>query len=353
MFWLLNLKFYLGRANSMLKIYIPIDSKSLFYNIFNDNKSGHTPTVCTPIQQGKSVHKEVEQIFKIPKQVDFYADDLLNDYLNKSSKSTTRVTNVFLFNNITVNGIKVEISDHFCMFVKEEVDQSKIQFGRIKLHYPLTIKYSGLYTFDNKHVINKISEKLKNYSFVVRGFYYDFENDVLDFDVDIVGYNLIPYSKVFITNKGTGNKYVQDCHDTFDNYDVECIALKNHFGYENVSPANYLEILNEMRQISFDLLKMKLDKNNVIFISKTYPYALFDINYEENGVKRYGIISSSATKDCYFNFSIRQWQFINDFCEYVDFYSITEIYGKRKIIKFTYDEILEMNSSIKAMSFKK
>lgn len=33
----------------MRKIYIPIDNKSLFINIFNDNRSGHTPTVCTPI----------------------------------------------------------------------------------------------------------------------------------------------------------------------------------------------------------------------------------------------------------------------------------------------------------------
>ena len=233
----------------MLRIYIPIDNKSLFYNIYNDNKSGHTPTVCSPIQQGKSVHKEVEQVFKIPNQINFHADVLLNDFLNKSSKSTTRVTNVFLFNNVSVNGIRVHTNDAFCMFVKEEIDPDKTQYGRKKLHYPMTIKYSGLYSFDNKHVINKISDKLKSYSFVVKGFYYDFDFDILDFDVDIVGYNLIPYSKVFILNKGTGNKYIQDFHDTFDNYDIECIALKKHFGYENVNPSNYLEIMNSIKLI--------------------------------------------------------------------------------------------------------
>lgn len=337
----------------MLRIYIPIDNKSLFYNIYNDNKTGHTPTVCTPIQQGNSVHKEVEQIFKIPNQINFHTDDLLSDFLNKSSKSTTRVTNVFLFKNISVNGIKVCTDEEFCMFVKEEIDPEKAQYGRKKLHYPISIKHIGKYRFDNRHVITKISETLNKYAFVVKGFHYDFDLDVLDFDADIVGYNLIPYSKVFITSKGTGNKYNQDFHDVFDNYDIECIALKKHFGYEYVNPSNYLKIMSSINDIAVNLIRTEFDKKDCVFISLIYPYALFDISYEENGVKRYGIISATATKKCYFNFSIKQWQFINDFSNYIDFYSIVEIYGNKKISKITFNELIEMKSSIKAIGFAK
>lgn len=337
----------------MKKIYIPIDNKSLFINIYNDNKSGHTPTVCSPIVQGGSVHEEVERVFRIPHQIDFNSDDGLNDYLNKSSKSTTKVTNVFLFESITVNGLKVENSLPFCMFVKEEIDPAKFQFGRKKLHYPTTIKYSGRVEFDNKQVFNSISKALHNYAYVVRGFYYDFDTDILDFDVDIVGYNGIPYSKVFISNKGTGNKYIQDFHDTFDNYDIESIALKRQFGFDYVNPENYLEKVADMKRKAYELLSAHFEKISFRFIAEEYPYALFDSSYIENGVKRFGIVSYTATKEFYFNISIKQWQFINEFSSYIDFYMINDVYGDCKITKLTCEEILEMNRGITSIIIKK
>lgn len=337
----------------MIKIYIPVDAKSLFVNIFNDNKSGHTSTVCTPIKQGKSVHTDVEQIFKIPKQIDFCYDIQLNDYLNKSSKSTTKVTNVFLFDKITVNGIKVHNEESFCMFVKEEIDPEKYQFGRQKLHYPTSISYQGLFSFDNRHVISQISKALHDFAFVVRGFYYDFDNDVLDFDVDIVGYNQIPYSKVFISNKGTGNKYIQDFHDTFDNYDIELLTLKKHFDFDNVTPANFLEKVFEMKSKAFGLLQAIFEKKSFSNVNEIYPYALFDITYTENGIKKYGFISFTSTKECYFNFTIKQWQFINEFEDFVEFYHVSELYNNPKVSVFSFEDILEMNRTITSLSFKK
>lgn len=38
----------------MNKIYLHIDTKSLYMNIKNDNKTGHTATVATPIKQGNT-----------------------------------------------------------------------------------------------------------------------------------------------------------------------------------------------------------------------------------------------------------------------------------------------------------
>ena len=45
---------------------LPIDTKSLYFNIKNDNQRGHTATVATPLKQGASVHEELMQITKIP-----------------------------------------------------------------------------------------------------------------------------------------------------------------------------------------------------------------------------------------------------------------------------------------------
>lgn len=337
----------------MRKIYIPIDNKSLFINIFNDNRSGHTPTVCTPIVQGNSTHEAVKKIFRIPHQIDFNSDDGLNDFLNKSSKSTTKVTNVFLFPKITINGLEVENEKPFCFFVKEEIDPEKVQFGRTKLHYPTSFKYNGKFQFDNKHVFSKLSDAMHGYAFVVRGFFYDFDLDVLDFDADIVGYRDIPYSKVFISTKGAGNKYIQGFHDLFDNYDIESIALKQHFGYDYVNPDNYIEKLMEMKKVAFKLLSNEFEKNEFKYSSDEYPYSLFDINYRKNGIKRYCFVSYSATKETYINLSIKQWQFINEFSDYIDFYIINNIYDKPRIVKLSYDEIINLNRAVTSLTFKK
>jgi len=50
-------------------IRMPIDLKSLYLNIRNDNKTGHTPTVATPLRQGSSIHTEIAQILDIPETI--------------------------------------------------------------------------------------------------------------------------------------------------------------------------------------------------------------------------------------------------------------------------------------------
>ena len=104
------------------------------------------------------------------------------------------------------------------MFTKEEIDSERAQCGRIKLHYPLSIKNFS-YSIDNRRVINAISDFLNGYAFLVESFEYDFDDDSLNFNVLLVGYSGIPYSKVFINNKGVGNKYIQDIRNYIDMYD--------------------------------------------------------------------------------------------------------------------------------------
>ena len=51
-------------------IRLPIDTKSLYFNIKNDNETGHTATVATPLKQGASLHTELAEIYKIPENID-------------------------------------------------------------------------------------------------------------------------------------------------------------------------------------------------------------------------------------------------------------------------------------------
>lgn len=55
----------------MQKIILPIDTKSFYFNIKNDNATGHTATVATPIKQGNSINEKLIQVYKIPMQIDF------------------------------------------------------------------------------------------------------------------------------------------------------------------------------------------------------------------------------------------------------------------------------------------
>ena len=64
---------------------LPIDTKSLYFNIKNDNQRGHTATVATPLKQGASVHEELMQITKIPEGIGpFCREELASSILAKS-----------------------------------------------------------------------------------------------------------------------------------------------------------------------------------------------------------------------------------------------------------------------------
>ena len=108
-----------------------------------------------------------------------------------------------------------------------------------------------------------------------------------------------------------------------------------------------------MKLKSIEIFKDNFEKKNFLDVNKIYPYAIFDITYYENEVKRYGFISFTSTKECYFNFSIKQWSFINEFYDYVDFYCVSEIYDNPKISVISINELLEMNRTVTSIFIKK
>ncbi|HOH58938.1 MAG TPA: hypothetical protein PLQ22_02885 [Bacilli bacterium] len=326
-------------------IYLPIDTKSLYYNIHNDNKTGHTCTVATPIKQGKSVNSELAKIYDIPKSIDLDYDVELVDYLNKSSKSTTRIDKAFIFNKYTVNGIHINCDADYCIFIKEEIDSNKKQFGRLKLHYPISAFYDGKYSFDNKKVINAISNKLNNFAFIVRGFEYSFDTDILNFDVDVIGYNNIPYSKVFINNKGVGNKHIANYVDIYENYDYEVMGLREKFNKEIINTKNYFELYHiakiEALNIVAEYLNVKKD-----FLSISYPYSFYDLSTYKNNVKKYIIVFFTTAKELYFNISMKQLSFFNMFKNYIEIYNVTNLFNNYKINRFSYEDLTKFHKTI-------
>lgn len=298
----------------MSKIRFSIDIKSLYCNIFNDNDKGHTCTVATPIKQGNSINPDLADIYKIPQQIDFQVHPDFISKLIKNSKSKVKINNVFVFDKIMVNNVLVKCDCNYCMFVKEEVDPLKAQFGRIKLHYPFSLKDEDL-SIDNKKVFNTISEMLHNYAFIINSFDYDFESKYINFNAQIVGYNNIPYSKVFINNKGTGNKFSTIFNHYSDCYDYEIVYLKKKYGDE-VNPNTFNGYMEKCFDVAFDQVESYLECKgcqDIVNIRNLYPYSLFDIQYVQNNELRYGILKGSLGKKIYVELSSERVRFFNLF----------------------------------------
>ncbi len=337
----------------MHKIILPIDTKSLYYNILNDNSKGHTCTVATPIKQGKSINPFLREIYRIPEQIDFEKHDALIKELTKNSKSVVKINNVFVFEKLKVNGQILKVDSNYCIYTKEEIDKNRVQFGRIKLHYPLSIKYEPL-NIDNRKVINAISDLLHGYAFIVESFEYSFEDGTLNFNVLLAGYPNIPYSKVFISNKGVGSKYNKIVKNYFDMYDSEIIALRKKYT-DKVSTDNFIEYIEHGIQTSKKLVKEHLERigaTAIRDISEEYPYSLFDFQFYINKTIHYAMVFSTYTKTEYFNLSSWQNQFINIF-DNVSIFIVTDIGDKNNIIEFAKEDLIEFSVIMNSVRFIK
>lgn len=336
-------------------IRLPIDIKSLYFNIKNDNKAGHTATVATPVKQGKSIHRELAQIFDLPENINIYSRENLITKIVSKSRAEAKITNVFLFDKLTVNGKKVECDASFCTYVREETGVENVHFGRQKLHYPPTLNYEDEDVYiDNRKVMDAISDMLSDYAFIIEAFEYNTETKVLNFDAVIIGENDIPYSKVFQNKKGVGNKFSSVFNEFADVYDAEIIALREHLGYENVFPENFIEVVESNRDISIKNVINALEndgKEKIRVLSEAYPYSLYDIEYSEDGVKKYIIVRFTATKICYFNLTHHKIKFCNDFFEDTKIVLLTDINGSPSMEWYTISDLNAMNKAINSITY--
>jgi len=338
----------------MNRITLPIDTKSLHYNIKNDNKSGHTATVATPLKQGNSIKEDLVQIYKIPHNIDFQSKAELVKELLKNTRTKIKITDVFVFDNISINGMKIVTDSQFCIFVREEIDPSKFQCGRIKVHYPTTLKYEDSdLQINNKEIMKLISSQLHDYAFLVNAFEYDFDTKTLNFKATVVGENQIPYSKVFINEKGVGNKFTPIFNESADTYDMEIVSMRENINYD-IDPTNFLEVMQDNKEIAMKIAKdilLKRGAFSVRDLNKEYPYSLFDYEYIENNITKYQIVCYTSTKLKYFNLSIKRVKFCNDFCDYISVILITNINKNPVTYEYDFEEINSLIKSINSIMY--
>ena len=344
-------------VKNMEKFKFNIDTKSLFYGITNDVGGGHTATVATNLKQGINLKDEFEYFGLLNNQIEIEGnDDLINACASKS-KSIVKINKVLFFKEIFVNGIKLETDSEFGMYLKEEINPEAIQYGRIKLHYPLTFKYYDYnHNIDNKDVILQIQKAIGGYSFIVNYFNFYLNKPRLDIDLTIIGELGIPYSKVFVDHKGTGNKFNKLFTENSDSYDYEILAMKRYVS-NDISPEEYLNILPELETKACSLLKNELINqgvNGLNCVLEKYPYSPVDMEYYLNGLKYYIIIKSTATNIGYFFLSKHEWELLCNYPQQCKVCLIKKVCADEPMISFfDLKQIGEMNKEFTSMRIYK
>lgn len=338
-------------------IRLPIDTKSLYFNIKNDNQSGHTATVATPLKQGKAIHDELAQIYVLPENIEARSREGVIAKILKNSRAEAIIPHVYVFDRVSVNGERLEGVPAFCVYVREETAESNVHCGRQKVHYPPSFIYVDDYVeINNREVVRAMSERLKSYAFLIEALEYDEKNRTLNFDALIVGEKDVPYSKVFLNKKGVGNKFTAAFNESADSYDTEIIALREHLGYENVRPDNYEEIQRNHKELAIDIAIEDLKRqgiDDVRRLSSEYPYSLYDLEISKDGKKQYTIVRNTATKLTYFTMPYNKIKFCMDFDEMVSIALVKDIVGTPIIEWYSVSDINNMNKSINSITYEK
>lgn len=335
---------------------LPIDLKSLYFNIKNDNKSGHTATVATPLKQGASIRQELSQITQIPENINSTSREMLISHLLSKSRADAKINNVFVFDHISVNGKLLENIPSFCMYIREETSPTNVHYGRQKLHYPPSLIFEDLDVNINNRIVSKaISEALCDYAFLVEAFEYDMDTGILNFDATIVGENDIPYSKVFINRRGVGNKFTLQFSENSNLYDSEIIALREAIGYDTVGPDNFNDVMDEnshkAQAIAIEYVNSLGGQNSRLLVD-SYPYAIYDIAYKVGAETHYLLVKHTSTRSKYFSLPISKIRFLNDFSTSATLLLITDINGVPKLHTYSIGDINRMSKSINSITYK-
>lgn len=335
---------------------MPIDLKSLYLNIKNDNQTGHTPTVATPLKQGNSIHEEIARILQLPENLPQRSKEGLSIQLLSKSRADARILKTYVFDKISVNGIPIETTVSYCIYIREETNPANVHFGRQKVHYPQVLDYEDEdIVISNNSIIKAISNRLHNYAFIVQAFEYDTETKFLNFDALIVGANSIPYSKVFLNKRGVGDKFSAVFNEYADIYDSEIIAMRGKLGYEKVYPENFMAVMGENKKTAVSLaISQATQKNNAecVAISEQYPYSLYDVELRHGQKKHYLIVRFTSTQVCYFNLPVNLIRFINDFSDQVSLILVTDVNGTPKIHEYDSSDLEHMKKTISSVTYE-
>lgn len=351
----------------MGKIRVKIDEKSLYYGIRDDYARGQTATVSTPINQSKNPnkwHKDIIQLMDSGLGLTDIPILLRDKCLRKTtSQANAKVDYFFAFNNLYLDGRELNSDKSFGIYVKEETDKliknkkgqmvQNTHLGRMKLHYPTTLVYhSKGFNIDNKSVLDKIIKANGGFAFVVRGFEVDTETKSLNFLTSIIGLKGILLSNVFRIQKGTGKKLLININEV--NLEAQDIVSDSENLYstkEQISSLNpdFEELSKSKAKIGelgehyvMDNIDKLLGGNieDVYHTSKDYPTAPYDIEYTENGVKKYLEVKATIGDRKIFNMSSGEIRFMTKYKDYYTLLLLTDIKDKfPNVFKYNCEKI--------------
>lgn len=354
-----------------MELKFKISETSLRYGIYNNYAKGHTASVETELNQSKDPSKWRNDILKLRdlncKLDNDKVPEGLYEACLKNKKNDTLVTDVFVFDNILVNGEPLDVDSSFCMYIKEEISHTakvlnatsnlNTHLGRLMIHYPISFDYrkDGL-NISNKNVLKKIMETNGNYAFVVKGFIYNTEKKTLNFLITLVGPCGILQTSVFKEGKGVGVKLkISDALSYDENAIVTC-----KYNYNTGKTDIEIEQVNKVRSKNglkgelfiYDILKEKLLEDCDLFhTSLDYKFSPYDIEYVEDGIKKYiEVKATQGTKEI-FNLSSGELKFMEEHKDNYYLYMVTEINSQfPKYKKYSYYDIKKMNMT--AVSYR-
>lgn len=342
-------------------IEIHIDEKSLYYGVTNDYSKGQTSTISTPLNQAKDPSKWKKDILSLSQCRCKYngeiPDGLLHKCLFKSKALETSVSDLFVFDDLYVDGKKLDCKYQFCIYFKKEnseyTNNGKINThkGRIKLHYQKSMYYKdNNFNIDNKKILEAIFIQNGGFAYIVRSFEYNKVNNSLNFVTSIVGPGGMPLSAVFSRKKGVGKKYA---HFDYNSEVIDLLILKSQKEYSKEDAMISIKKANATRekngklgeQIIADYLnKELLDMKDFYHVSKEHALSPYDMEYTLNNIKYYVEVKSTQSDKINFYLSSGEMKFMKENKETYILYVVTNVRdSKPNIKKYTYKDISKMN----------
>ena len=350
-----------------------IDEKSLFYGCKNDFTKGHTATVSTPLNQSNNPlkwHNDVlELIHTNARLKEDKIPERLIDLCQRNSKSENIIQDIFVFNNILVDGKKLDTSCQFIMYIKKETAKyikkldgqtaKNTHLGRLKLHYPISFIFKAdNYNINNEEILKLILKINKGYAFIVRGFEYNLDNNNLNIITSIIGPENALLSTVFRVAKGTGKKLRTDFkaisleellaenlneeisyNDNLDGYDLRNITSKSNG--------------KKGEEFIFSLLS-SLNKKPY-HTSVDFPSSPYDMEYlNSEGKKIYVEVKSTQGEKLFFRMSKYEFEFMNKYKEQYELYMVTNVKDDfPQYIVLHYDDIVKLKKEVINYQFTK
>ena len=320
-----------------------IDEKSLFYGIYNDYEKGQTATVATPLNQSNDEKKwrhDIMRLFEEDINCKTIPDRLTDICLRKTTSQANSVIDYFYeFNNIYLDGVKINTDSSFGMYVKRETDRVIVRrdgslgqnthYGRLKLHYPLGLKFKNDgFNIDNKAVLEAIIKANGGFAYVVRGFEVDTSKRSLNFLTAMVGIQGVHLSSVFRIQKGVGKKLMlkeiqrgQVDSTTLLNLEDGYLVEEDYTQFETETDFDALHkvqakngakgekyVLNNLESI------LGTKCSEVYHTSQEFKKSPYDIEYiDTDGIKQYLEVKSTSGTKKYFNMSKYEINFMEKY----------------------------------------